>query len=83
MANDSQSDSVPQQIAKEVDRLRDSLGPSRYSQVEELASRFYELYRSVFDLARRHALITDEAYEKCMARGPNCAPMCWIIRDFV
>ncbi len=53
------------------------------AQVEGLASRFHEVNRRVLDMAQINRLITDEDYEKCLARGNQYAPMCWIMNDLL
>lgn len=70
-----------QKAAIEMDSLRQSLGPEKFAQVEDLANRFYELNQKALNLAHIHGLITDEDYKKCLARGNEYAPVCWIIHD--
>jgi hypothetical protein len=72
-----------QKSAAEMERLRRTLGAEKFAQVEGFANRFYEANRRVLDMAHAHGIITDENYEKCLARGNEYTPIGWIINDLL
>ena len=55
----------------------------KWAQVEGLANRFYEVNRRVLDIGKINRLITDEDYEKCLARGNEFTPICWIMNHLL
>jgi hypothetical protein len=76
-------DDTPQKSATEIERLRQNLGAEKFAQIEGLANRFYEANRSVLDEAHANAIISDEDYKKCLSRGNEFAPACFIMSDLV
>jgi hypothetical protein len=84
----SSGESVPkdhriQRVASEMDKLRQDHGAEKFDLVEGLASRWYEVNRAVLAMAHANGLLTDEDYKKCLARGNDYAPVCFIMNDLL
>jgi hypothetical protein len=55
-------------IAVQMADLKQQLGPERFSQVEELGKRYFDLMRSGLDLAHDAGIVGDEGYQKFTSR---------------
>lgn len=71
---------TPAKISQDLQNLQAQLG-SKFQNVQGLANRVFDQNRQILDMIHREGIITDDAYNKYVARGNEYIPMNRIMED--